>query len=364
MSLEIKNNSFGNLVKPKIVSWYWDCESSDKKSDSFVCITATNGTRDRTIFYLYDELQNELTEYMDVMGMDRNNPNRSLDVVLTHGNLYVLEKVLGAGLLPTKIPRLEEASDATQAIYHMFMYGPNYPVSLDKDHAEGLAREYGLTLDGLADTLEKDIERFGLQEVMFLYSKGAVVWVNCKLLSAFSRVSSKARIIGCDYSAQIPLFSADDSVYIYAMVGNRNRILCFSYFDLQSRLTKYMDDNYPGINNPERDLEYVLKHSLYATLEDVLVWELCDDEVPALEDSSKALQLLYYRILDSTTTDMCLSASDADAFASDLGLPSWAATKKVLKKDIKKFELGDALNFRKAGYALVVTDKLLSFFST
>ncbi len=364
MSLEIKNNSFGNLVKPKIVSWYWDCESSDKKSDSFVCITATNGTRDRTIFYLYDELQNELTEYMDVMGMDRNNPNRSLDVVLTYENYHVLEVVLGAGLLPVKLPRLEEASEATQAIYHMFMYGPNYPVFLDKDHAEGLAREYGLTLDGLADTLEKDIERFGLQEVMFLYSKGAVVWVNCKLLSAFSRVSSKARIIGCDYSAQIPLFSRDDSVYIYAMIGNRNRILCFSYSDLQDRLAKYLEVNYPGFNFPDRYLEYVLENKLYGTLEDVLVWELDDEEVPALEESSKSIQLLYHRILDSTETDIRLSVSDADTFARVVGLSSWREMREQLKKDIEQFDLNDVIHFLQGDYVMVVSDKLLSFFTT
>ena len=352
------------MVKPKIVSWHRCCDASEKISDSFIYITATNGTRDRTIFYLYDDLQKKLTDYMDVMGMDNNNPNRSLDVVLSCGNLHVLEKVLGAGLLPVKLPRLEEASEATQAIYHMFMYGPNYPVSLDKDHAEGLAREYGLTLDGLADTLEKDIERFGLQEVMFLYSKGAVVWVNCKLLSAFSRVSSKARIIGCDYSAQIPLFSKDDSVYIYTMMGKRNRILCFSYSDLQDRLAKYFEVNYPWFNIPGRCLEFVLENELYGTLENVLVWELNDKEVPALEESSKVLQLLYHRLLDSVETELRLSTSGANAFASELGLPSWAATKKVLKKDIKKFELGDVLNFRKAGYALVVTDKLLSFFTT
>ncbi|MBR2252728.1 MAG: hypothetical protein IJ881_10235, partial [Neisseriaceae bacterium] len=56
---------------------------------------------------------------------------------------------------------------------------------------------------------------------------------------------------------------------------------------------------------------------------------------PALEESSKVLQLLYHRLLDSVETELRLSTSGANTFATGLGLSSWVEMEKILKKDIR-----------------------------
>lgn len=362
MSIEIKNNTFRNALKCKI--YYCNLNSSSKgyEFEGNVCIAASNGSRCLIKYYNYDELQKKLSEYMDSLGSPQDNPNRSLKVVLATENYCVLEDVLQTEQWFVAIPRIEEASEATQCIFKIFETREE-ELFIYEDEAKELAKSIGLTLDAMKDALKKDIKQFSLQRVMALSRKNPIVRVNHGICSSFSFRDGKAKITQCDYSVQLPQFSEDNLVYIYAISKGRNRILSYNFKELQNKLNSYIDWSHDNVANPDRDMRYILEKKHYDILERVLVGALYSDTIP-LEKSSKVLQILYHRLLDTPGHKYYVLKAEAEATAQKIGL-TWYQMEEILKKDIACYErLKLSIRFHVGDYALVVSHKLLSCFST
>ena len=378
MNLEIKNTRFLNLIPSKITDFVLEDLSrpqfneNNLKEESF-WLTASTGGRTLVKLYSYDELQSRLTEHMDSIGADENDTDRNLMLVLARERYYVLENALSSDLFPAGFPRIEEASKVTRRIFRLLMKSLQCEYYMSEEDAKKYARKNGYSLNEIEEALAKDIERFNLQDVMFLHKYGTTVSVNAGFISSFSgkdkdskkmnisRKTYQAKVIACDYAIQIPLFSENDSVYIYVKSGKRNRILSFSFTELQERLNKYMEDTFE-VDSADRDLDFVLKNKHYAVLAGALEKELYQ-EIPSLKRSSKPLKLLFHRLLDSPGMKFFVTESETESFAKAIGL-TWCQLEEQLKKDIEYYGLKDVFRFHDADYALVVSDKLLSYFST
>ena len=122
-----------------------------------------------------------------------------------------------------------------------------------------------------------------------------------------------------------------------------------------------MEDTFE-VDSADRDLDFVLKNKHYAVLAGALEKELYQ-EIPSLKRSSKPLKLLFHRLLDSPGMKFFVTESETESFAKAIGL-TWCQLEEQLKKDIEYYGLKDVFRFHDADYALVVSDKLLSYFST
>lgn len=357
MNLEIKNTLFNNLIPTKIVGVWFDDPFRPRSKDlekEFLWLTTSTGCRTLNKYYSCNYLQNKLTEYMNSIDADANDPDRNLMLVLSRKRYFVLENALGSEVFPEGLPRIEEASKATRCLFYLLMDSSNNAYFVDETDAEEFARSCGYTWNEMEEALVKDVKRFNLGNVMHFYTYGAAVWVSADFLSSFSTKAKfrkkkgspekpvPARIIACDYAIQPPLFPENDTVYIYAESGKSNRILSFSFTELQERLKKHMDDIFQ-VDSTDRDLVFVLKNKHYAILAGALEKEFYQ-EIPSLKRASKPLKLLFHRLLDSPETNYYVFESEAETIAKSIGL-TWCQMEERLKKDIEYFKLEDVFCF-------------------
>ena len=150
MNLEIKNTRFLNLIPSKITDFVLEDLSrpqfneNNLKEESF-WLTASTGGRTLVKLYSYDELQSRVTEHMDSIGADENDPDRNLMLVLARERYYVLENALSSDLFPAGFPRIEEASKVTRRIFRLLMKSLQCEYYMSEEDAKKYARNIGIS---------------------------------------------------------------------------------------------------------------------------------------------------------------------------------------------------------------------------
>ena len=359
------------------------CEFSAKSKDNWIVwMTISTGTRELIKFYAFEQLQHMLTVYMDSIDADANDPNRNLMFVLETDRYSVLESLLGSDLRISGIPRLEEASTAMQGLFNrlnadMFIGGRTLFSLFEGDDADSFAKSIGLTWDDVESSLIKDIERFNLTDMIAFHRQSfgdfAIIAsagilsrfstpVDCAKIVPYNFASKKftTKIVASTFSTCTALFPDMDKVYLSVTNAKISKILVFTFDDLQDKLAKKMDSIGAGEDNPDRNLYYVLDNKRFSILEMVLEDDI-NKSTPKIEEVSKPLQIIFYRLLDSPAPELAVNESDADLFAKNIGC-TWDEMEESLKRDIKTFNLSDAFHFHD-GYAVTVNDNLLMHFS-
>ena len=197
----IKHCTFNSFVPPRIVAYSLEDEGegkSDMIKDNHILLHVSTGNRKLIRVYTFGELQGKLSDYMDSIKADDDNPDRNLKHVIERGHFYILEYALGTGLFPMGIPGIEEASKVTQSIFNSYDGSPDCMYFyLPEKYAEGFANYCGITWKEAEEALAKDIDRFNLKRVLFLHKYGAAVFANPYFLSFFSKENTTPRIIAC-----------------------------------------------------------------------------------------------------------------------------------------------------------------------
>ena len=109
----------------------------------------------------------------------------------------------------------------------------------------------------------------------------------------------KAKIITCTLDNDVRAKLEDRTVIIIVTNGNRELYLYYSYAELQSRLTEYMNGGSADESDPMRCLRNVIERECYYILENTLNEDLFPVGVPWLEEASLPIQDMYYSALSS-----------------------------------------------------------------
>lgn len=195
----IKHCTFNSFVPSRIVACSLEDEGEGKPDmikDNHILLHVSTGNRTLIRVYNFGELQGKLSDYMNSIKADDNNPDRKLKHVIEREHFYILENALGTDLFPMGIPGIEEASKATQSIFNSYGGRPDcIYFYVPEKYAEVFSNNCGITWKEAEEALAKDIDRFHLQHVLFLHKYGAAVLASPYFLSFFSKENTTPRMI-------------------------------------------------------------------------------------------------------------------------------------------------------------------------